>query len=277
VRCLLDGAGGELGPSFHGEGLYAEWLLTGRWVRLGRELRWRAAREGVAGWRLARSEVLKPLLPWWLLRLLGKAERFDIAQSQAQHPLQSAFVDRVLGCEGVRALRVEAARLGQPTPWHRTHKWQGMVWTQGAFGPCTEVIGTVALAYPFLDKRVLDFCLAAPGTWKIAQGYKRYLIRVGLAGLLPPSIQWRTTKEPFSPDFHLRYNRQREQVLALLAGIGPCDPVRQVVDVEKLIALAGHRMVGNRGDTPAEFAAMHIVPTGVYLLTFLRQFAEFQA
>src|SRR5262245_30036620 len=102
------------------------------------------------------------------------------------------------------------------------------------------------MAFPYFDKRVLEVCLAAPGEWKMHKGYKRYLIRGGLAGVLPPAIQWRTSKEPFSPDFHQRYNRQREQARAMLDRIGLNNPVRQVVDVQKLKSLAGHHMVGNR-------------------------------
>ena len=34
--------------------------------------------------------------------------------------------------------------------------------------------------------------------------YTRYLARGALDGVLPPAIQWRTTKEPFSPDYFLR-------------------------------------------------------------------------
>ena len=134
----------------------------------------------------------------------------------------------------------------------------------------------VSLAYPFYDKRLLEFCLAAPGRLKVRDGYMRYLIRAGLDGILPPEIQWRTTKEPFSPDFHIRYNRQRPEVYKMLCAIQRNDPVREVVDVESLKAMAQHEMAGNSGDTLKDKNSMHMVPYGVYMIQFLRQFDEFQ-
>lgn len=49
-RLLLDGVGGEFGPSSHGEGFYPELLLRGQWWLLGQELHWRAVREERSYW-----------------------------------------------------------------------------------------------------------------------------------------------------------------------------------------------------------------------------------
>jgi len=134
----------------------------------------------------------------------------------------------------------------------------------------------VEFAYPFADKRMLEFCLAAPNDLKVHNGYKRYLIREGLDGVLPPEIQWRPTKLPFSPDYQPRYNAQREWAHNFFLQIKPKDPIRDVVDIDRLERLSAHDMKNVRVSSPADHAAMQTVPLGVYIVVFLRQFSEFK-
>jgi len=135
----------------------------------------------------------------------------------------------------------------------------------------------ISWGLPLLDKRLLVFCLAVPGHLKLRNGIRRYLIRAGLDGVLPSEIQWRETKEPFSVDYHLRYNRQRPQIYKMLGAIKKNDPVREIVDVEALTNMAEPDIASNRGSqSPDAFNAMHLVPGGIYLIYFLRQFDEFK-
>lgn len=48
--------------------------------------------------------------------------------------------------------------------------------------------------YPLLDIRLIEFCLAVPARMKRKNGYGRYLFRKGIAGIVPPEIQWRVDK-----------------------------------------------------------------------------------
>jgi asparagine synthase (glutamine-hydrolysing) len=124
---------------------------------------------------------------------------------------------------------------------------------------------------PYLDKRVIEFCLAAPGHMKVRDGYNRYLIRRSLDGILPPKIQWRTTKMPFSPDYVRRYLAQIGKARDFVAAIGRRDPVRRIVDIDRLQSIL------NRPDVPAaKTMEAALVPVTIYLICFLRQFAEFR-
>jgi asparagine synthase (glutamine-hydrolysing) len=49
---------------------------------------------------------------------------------------------------------------------------------------------------PFLDRRLIEFCLALPASQKIRQGRTRVVARHALAGLLPPEIRDRPGKAP---------------------------------------------------------------------------------
>ena len=165
------------------------------------------------------------------------------------------------------------------TPYHnhRRNQARAIGHFQGGAG-FGGFIGSdaVQMHYPFKDKRLLELCLAAPGEVKVQAGYKRALVRTALDGLLPSPIQWRLSKEPFDPGYHLRYNRRRPSIARALAEISDADPVRELVDVEKLARLSKLEMSHARGATPQDFAAMHVVTGGMYLVAFLRMFDSFK-
>jgi hypothetical protein len=94
---------------------------------------------------------------------------------------------------------------------------------------------------------------------------------------LPEKIRWRLSKAPFSPDYVRRYNEKRLQVRTLLDEIRQTDPIREIVDVSLLQDLLNTPMTSNRGEGRENFAGMQIVPRGLFLITFLRQFEEFRS
>jgi asparagine synthetase B (glutamine-hydrolysing) len=134
-------------------------------------------------------------------------------------------------------------------------------------------IGNVEPRYPLLDKELLEFCLAAPLEFKVKNGYKRYMVRSGLNGLLPTEIQWRTSKGAFSPDYLQRYQAQLPEVRAFLNEISPNDPVKQIVDIEKL---KGWTKPSTRPEDMSDKITRDAVPQGIYLIHFLRRFAEYR-
>jgi len=131
--------------------------------------------------------------------------------------------------------------------------------------------GRLRTSNPLVDRRILEFCLAVPAEFKIRDGYSRFLIRGAMEGVLPRKIQWRTDKKAFSPDYYLRYNAQLAKAREFVAQIRPNDPVRSLVDVERLAKLiTPHR---SHADNQV---ARDLVPGSIYLICFLRQFAEFR-
>jgi len=134
-----------------------------------------------------------------------------------------------------------------------------------------QTVGLLPMSFPLLDKRILEFCLALPVSMDVRDGHHRYPIRAALNGVLPPRIQWRADKIPFSPDYFVRYNSQLGMALEFVAAIGPKDPVRRIVDVERL------RRMLVPADTKTRFApARDEIPSTLYLINFLRQFSEFR-
>jgi hypothetical protein len=133
--------------------------------------------------------------------------------------------------------------------------------------PC----GHLPVSQPWTDRRVLEFCLSAPPELKVRNGYRRNLIREALDGILPKKIQWRTTKTVFSPDYNARYNAQLLKAKDFVAEIGPRDPVRSVIDVEKL-----SQMLKPVDSQDRNAITVGVVPATIYAICFLRQFADYR-
>ena len=270
-RVLLDGNGGELGVSWHGDGYYAELLLTGHWRTLWRALQERGQVDQQSIGTLIKTHLLSPLLP----PVLRRVRRQPGATDEGGFLLQPTFIQTTFGREWATLQRVhqQRQRVWPNQQRNQLHRIEGY-YQKHANGPGMLAYAGLETRYPWRDKRLLEFCLAAPGEYKVRDGYKRYLVRAGLAGILPPAIQWRTSKTPFSPDYYQRYLAQQGLVQELLAAIKPHDPVHEVVDIAALKRSFARSLTA---PTPAGNAdALHRVPVGIYLITFLRQFSEFR-
>jgi asparagine synthase (glutamine-hydrolysing) len=53
--------------------------------------------------------------------------------------------------------------------------------------------------YPFLDKRLVEFCYAIPTEIKFKFGWSRYILRISMLGILPSENQWRISKANLNP------------------------------------------------------------------------------
>ena len=49
--------------------------------------------------------------------------------------------------------------------------------------------------HPFLDRRLIAFCLTLPGDQKLADGWPKAILRRAMAGRLPDAVRWRRGKE----------------------------------------------------------------------------------
>lgn len=95
----------------------------------------------------------------------------------------------------------------------------------------------IDLAFPFLDRRVVELALAAPPELFVAGGRRRALLREAMQGLLPEAIRQRTTKTPFVPEHAAAMRRHWPSYVAFAAALrrrrGELDGF---VDVDRLRA-----------------------------------------
>jgi asparagine synthase (glutamine-hydrolysing) len=90
-------------------------------------------------------------------------------------------------------------------PAARKEHWKSL--THGILAFILEQLDRCAAAYslevrhPFMDKRLIEFCLALPAEQKLHQGWSRMIVRRALADVLPESVQWRGGKADMTANF----------------------------------------------------------------------------
>ena len=183
-----------------------------QWISYAREARELARQTGVSTrslffrhglGRALLNEGVKPLAPA-AVRRIGRARRGAkrAAVSQASRPLiRSSFAQRI----GLAA-RIEAQRASAHIA--ETARAEHVVeLSSGALVFALEEMGRLAAArsvepcFPYLDKRLVEFCLAIPAEQKLSQGWTRSVMRRAMEQVLPPAVQWRLDKGDLSPNF----------------------------------------------------------------------------
>lgn len=104
------------------------------------------------------------------------AERFDVAaRQQAAHEAAAASWDTVRDRQ--------QAQFGLLT---RTHGLEAMDHYAAHWG--------LEARLPFMDIRLIQYCLGLPPTQSLRQGWTRWILRTSLAAVLPSSVCWRLGK-----------------------------------------------------------------------------------
>lgn len=190
IRTLLSGWGGDELLAFNGRGYFADLLRRGRWITLQRELALRGGLHGLAVWKQWIASGVWPLLPMAVRRRLRPggcpaplplpaALWPDFAATLADvHPLTRPGIHER---PGVRNMQIALLQHGHLS--YRMESWAGHGATLG-----------ITYAFPLLDQRLVEFALSIPDYLFFKDGWKRYLFRTAMAGVLPDTVRWRKAK-----------------------------------------------------------------------------------
>jgi asparagine synthase (glutamine-hydrolysing) len=191
VHVLLDGVDGDLVAS-HGPD-YLAYLLRGLRLRsLVREVTAFARHVNLPTWKLFLGYGLKPLVPETLLRsrriLLGR-----------DHPIWGSgtlinpeFARRVRLAERIQDLQSKEWDLaGTLAEDHLRALNSGIVPAALERYDRTAAALSVEPRHPFLDKRLIEFCLNLPSEQKMQEGWTKPILRRAMVGLLPEEVRWR--------------------------------------------------------------------------------------
>jgi asparagine synthase (glutamine-hydrolysing) len=273
ARVVLDGYGGEHSATCVPQGYLAELFLAAQWRTLGRELRWfdRGHRITLAA---AKRQVLKPLLPYSLLRLLNRHDTFD---QMVEYPLRAEYIQDILGRD-VDDIRQQLFQLLALSPSHRRNMARSIqlertdLRERGHAGMIDYQ--DVTFSYPYLDRRVLEFSLAVDGRFKYQNGRGRRLLKLGMHDSMPPGILKHSSKAPFSPDYHLRYEMGRSSARAQLLNFSENPKLGAFVDFENVLRTL-ERPAAYSAQNPMrmDYGSQFQVPFAVYLCYFLDRFA----
>jgi asparagine synthase (glutamine-hydrolysing) len=189
VPVILDGFGGDSVVSY---GLFylAELAQRGRWLRLASQIRAVNRTQWIDPRSMLRTFVVEPSVPRWL-----RAARRSVLGRTARLPAPT-FVAPELARRTALLDRFEAFWHSRPAPrGERDHHLADIERhlpasiierSAAAFG--------VEVRFPYLDRRVIGYCLAVPPEQKIENGVTRMVARRALAGLLTPAVAARAGK-----------------------------------------------------------------------------------
>lgn len=214
VRVLLDGFDGDTTLS-HGVPYLAELARSGNWLYLYLEARGLAQNFGYTPWHWLWRHGVRPNVPSKLRRMGQKIG----AKTQKQEPkvsnmlLQTDFARRI----GLKA-RIQQLTVGRNTLLRTAREGHYRNLTAGIMPFAIEVANRTAAnygiepRYPFFDKRLIEFCLALPAEQKIHGGWTRMVMRRGMNGVLPTTIQWRGGKSNLGANFNHGLSLGRQEL-----------------------------------------------------------------
>ncbi|MBW4596888.1 MAG: lasso peptide isopeptide bond-forming cyclase [Brasilonema angustatum HA4187-MV1] len=190
-----------------------ELARSGRWVTFARQINQILQYFNVSRRSLFVHHGFKPLLPqpirqaWQLLRGHNQPANNDRNQI-----VKRKFAKHINLKKRIQVLK--NSQSNQPLTEREQH-WRGL--TSGVLTQALEVSDQYSAAFsietrhPFMDKRLIEFCLSLPPEQKFRQSWSRFIMRRAMSNVLPEQVQWRRSKGDMSSSFLyglLEHNRE---------------------------------------------------------------------
>lgn len=201
VKVMLDGVAGDV---VLGDGSQlARLIRSGHWLQamydvLGLK---RFYGHDISASRLLVNSARSALSPNWvrsLRRRLWPEHKPEAFISS----INSSFARRV----DVRG-RLEQLKLHSPVPWMAFGDERSKVISHPFLVVARERYNRIASVNgieprdPFLDRRLVDFCLRLPSRKLQAGGWPKLILRLAMAERLPDRVRWRLGKQHLGPEF----------------------------------------------------------------------------
>jgi asparagine synthase (glutamine-hydrolysing) len=247
IRPLLDGIDGDTVVS-HGLERVADLVRQGRVPTLARELRALSRRYRLGVPRLLWRFGVQPLVPAPVREAL---RRLRGTRTLADTVVKAELAQRVGLLE-----RVEAAERRQQRPAPSAREAHRRALGSGLIPYVLEMADKAASAfsveprYPFLDRRLIELCLALPVEQKLQDGWTRMVLRRAMGGVLPEEVRWRHWKADLTPSFRRGLLEQDRAVLADVIVKNP-DALEDYVDIPALRSVHDRYTSGAMSDADA--------------------------
>lgn len=217
VRVLLSGTYGD-GVISYGDRAIYDYLRTGRWRLILGDLRHADAYYYGSKREMLWMEAVLPFVPRRFRASRRRVLRLIERRIQDLQCIRLDFARRTGLIERLYKEHVLKARLRTSREDHAYYV------TWGAVPHALEILSNNAAAFdleiraPWLDKRVVEFCVALPAQQKRRDGYIKAIVRSALAASLPPEVKSRTTKAIADPYIrHCLLKHDKKRIMDLLS------------------------------------------------------------
>lgn len=208
---ILDGSGGEIGPSARQEGLILQLLLRGKWTRALQEI---AAHSRQIGWLRT------------LRRLIFSSVWNSLAAPPA--PVPQAFLSphyRLSGELAVRPWRGRSSIIGLRTSGTKAFQSTGLNRTG------------VIFRRPLLSPSLVEYCSGLAVELTSRNGLDRSVLREACRDVIPEQVYRRTDKKAFSPDFQRRCQDSIQVAAQTWNELNKNSSVQELLDGRKVSAI----------------------------------------
>jgi asparagine synthase (glutamine-hydrolysing) len=229
IRALLDGVDGDLATSA-GLPSIGEWVLRGQWSRAWNEARGFARFYGLGRFGAQRAmwnhgaRLLAPKTTRLLSETILRKDPISLALRRAS--VAPELARRVDLAERLRRCVTYQAREGFRSARH----WQARLLDSPILPVALERYDRIAALqsieprHPFIDRRVVEYCMALPLEQKVRDGWAKRILRRSLGRVLPDVLRWRTSTASLHAEFLFALmNLEREKIAGTLGTISPME------------------------------------------------------
>ena len=224
VRTILDGFDGDTTIS-HGTGHMIELAMARKWLDLAAEVRGGEKNFGGNYW----------LKNWllWIWRYHPAARRTNRLWSGAMRRVRSPKASSaatpgpldLLNPDLVKKYNFRKIAQKPATPFRDERLRHCQLLEREILTKATELLAytsagfNVEVRFPFMDIRLIEYCLSLPSEQKMRGGYTRLILRHGLKNILPEKIRWRGGKSNLSPSFEKGLRKfERDNLISIIQG-----------------------------------------------------------
>ncbi len=197
VRVLMDGCAGDVTVSYAFTYL-ADLARSGRWLTLWKEasaLSQRYFQLPVSRWSILQNWAIRPFIPPSLRNTWRKVRGKKPAPPGCfKIDLRPSFANRI-GLEDRLQTHRDRLRVTRSAKLDHIYGFE-----YGMLSYALEFADKVNAAFgcegrsPYLDKRLVEFCVALPREQRIADGVNRVVVRRAMTGIMPELVRQRITK-----------------------------------------------------------------------------------
>jgi asparagine synthase (glutamine-hydrolysing) len=233
---MLSGDMGNITMSYHGRGLFAELLRTGRWLRLFREIR-----ASGRHWRLMlRHWTIAPFIPPQVFRWYkqwggnGKPPWYYMSVIHPEFAARSGTVDRAAS---------EYLAFNAPPPRNCRI---GRIRDFYCYSEAADWFARLRARYgidfraPAFDRRLAEFCLGIPVDQYLRDGCERWLMRRAMKGRLPEAILNSKKRGAQAADWHPRLTRELKHIGAKVKRMAGNADLAAIIDLQRLSGILDH-------------------------------------
>lgn len=225
---LLSGVGGDEGATYNGANLYAALFRQGHLGALTREVPARARVDGASVLATLRNRLLLPLRPRWARR--PSASPMDPALGILRF-VKPVFRQDVLARSMLTILQTNTAR-ERVTAFSDHH-----IPSRCAYFSIMAARHGIAVSFPMLDRKVVDFMLSLPISMFVSEGYARQPFRRAMQGILPDAVRLAQVKVGLFDQRFIDCAERKEDLLQIARALqGSPSAERIIFDLDAIIA-----------------------------------------